>query len=102
MVDERLHALHERIDKLLGVGRELLAFGQHLVSAGRGIDLETMFRCFTEKKIFGLAEKRLLDAAILEDVERGVPEEAVAHGGGKMLQELRVTRMLQMDEILAL
>src|SRR5439155_14050641 len=102
IMDESLDRLDERRDESLGVGGELLALGEHLIAARGGVDLKTVFDRFAEEEFLGLPEEGLLDPAVLENIEGGVAEEAIAHPFGEMLQQLRVTRVGQVDEILAL
>ena len=90
VVDVRVHVAAP-------LGDDLVAFRHHLVGAAGGVDLVAMFVCSGEKEIFGLAEERLLDPAILHRVKRGVAEEPVAHGGSEVFEQTRVAGIRQLE-----
>jgi len=77
VINERVQALHERGDERLRIPHELIMFRDHLVVAGRGVELVAVLVVAAFEEVFRLAEERLLDAAVLENIERGMPQEAL-------------------------
>ena len=93
--------MSERSHKRVRVARELFVFREEFVVTSGRIDLVAMLLGTTDKKVFCLAEKNLFDPSVFQNVEGGVAQEPIAHRGGQVLEQRGVSRIGEVEEILA-